>query len=125
MPIPKRRERIEDHRVETRTWAQELPAKADEPADTEDWFAVDDSATVPTTVKTLEGPWAEGVDAKAASLTKHQTLKAVLEDVLLSGDGKPLAMSWIWGNFGEVLIVANGSFLLNEPLAHPARRPWP
>ena len=40
--------------------------------------------------------------------------------MLLLGDDKPLAIEWTWDSGSRVLIVANGSFLLNEPLANRA-----
>ena len=56
-------------------------------------------------------------------LTVHEPLKAGHEYVLLTGDGDVLAMEWDFDNESRVLAIANGSFLLNLPLAIPAR--WP
>jgi hypothetical protein len=53
----------------------------------------------------------------------HESLVHGNDDVLLSGDGHALAIQWRIANGGTVLVVANGSFLLNLPLANPARRP--
>jgi hypothetical protein len=76
-----------------------------------------------TTCKTLDGPWAEGVDASKAALPKHEALKVDEEIVLLRGDDQPLVISWIMPfNRSRVLVAANGSFLLNVTLAEPDRR---
>jgi hypothetical protein len=77
----------------------------------------------------LAGPWSSGVDARRASVTRHQTLSAQPDEILLEGDGHALVIERSLGGArgafagGELLVVANGSFLLNEPLARPARRP--
>ena len=71
----------------------------------------------------LEGPWAEGVEADQAALPTHDKLKVDTENVLLDSKDGPLAMSWTLDNGSEVLVVANGSFLVNAALANPARRP--
>jgi hypothetical protein len=91
----------------------------------DEWFAVESPKPAPGPVvcKTLDGPWASGVDPARASITREETLKVESETVLLKGDGKPLAIEWTRPNGSRVLVVANGSFLLNEPLTNPARQP--
>ena len=42
--------------------------------------------------------------------------------ILLEGDGKPLVVEKVIGR-GKALLIANGAFLLNEAVVHPARRP--
>jgi hypothetical protein len=71
---------------------------------------------------TLGGPWALGVDATAAGLTVHEPLKPLRGRTLLEADGKPFVVERSNGKSANMLFFANGSFLLNEALAHPARR---
>ena len=74
--------------------------------------------------KTIGGPWASGIDAGQAGIPVREVLKVDSEEVLLKGDGEAIAMSWTRFNDCRVLVVANGSFLLNASLAaNPARRP--
>jgi hypothetical protein len=89
----------------------------------EDWFAVDTSSGAPEVCKTLTGPWSRGIEAAQAALPRHETLKVESETVLLEGDDRPLAIEWSRFNDSRVLVVANGSFLLNAALLNPARRP--
>jgi hypothetical protein len=113
----------EKQRDATKFWADALPPASKHPAGSQQWFALEPKPKAPATCKTLDGPWAGTVDAKAAAITRHQTLKPGQdEEVLLKGDGQPLVMHWSTPGGGDVLVVANGSFLLNEPLAHRARR---
>jgi len=125
---PADRERAEARRAETAGWTGDLPPRAGDAPDADEWFAVE-PGTGPSACKALGGPWAEGVDAAAAAITRHDGLKENGETILLTGDGVPLAFEWHWpGNpppepAAATLVVANGSFLLNEPLAHRARRP--
>ncbi|HEX8202530.1 MAG TPA: DUF4350 domain-containing protein, partial [Isosphaeraceae bacterium] len=123
---PQEKARMERQRDQTRAWAADLPSPAKTPADVDYWFATETRPGTPAPCKTLSGPWADGIDAAAAGLTRHQVFRVDPsggEDVLLEGDGHPLALEWLWAEGGSALVVANGSFLLNEPLAHPARRP--
>jgi hypothetical protein len=117
-----RRMLAESKRERASDWVARLPERADKPADPETWFAVGSPVNPPATCKHLEGIWAEDIDSPAAALTVHEPLKAGAEDVLLTGDGHVLAMEW-GDRHGRVLVVANGSFLLNLPLVNPARRP--
>jgi hypothetical protein len=89
----------------------------------DEWFAVEKPKTAsgPVICKTLTGPWSKGVDPARASIPREETLKVDSETALLEGDGKPLAIEWTRPNGSRVLVVANGSFLLNEPLINPAR----
>ena len=124
---PTQRERAEERRKETATWTADLPPRSTAPADVDDWFDVV-PGTGPMTCKTLGGPWADGVDVAAASLVRHDSLRENGESILLTGDGVPLAFEWHWPGQpppergASTLVVANSSFLLNEPLAHRARR---
>ena len=125
---PAAREKLEARRDRTASWADDLPKPPKETGDVDDWFDVT-KAGVPTTCKALEGPWASGLDAKAAAVVRHEGLRAYGEEVLLSGDGVPLAIQWHWPGSppptpgAATLVVAGGSFLLNEPLVNRARRP--
>ncbi len=116
------RERIENERKESAGWAANLPAKAKEAAGADDWFAVEGTGGAVVCQK-LSGPWAKGVDPAKAKLTRHETLKVKFEIVLLSGDGKPLVITWHRDNGSDVLVAASGTYLLNLPMVEPGR--WP
>jgi hypothetical protein len=111
----------ETRRARAGDWVSRLPGRADKPADATAWFAVGPAVNPPAVCQSLKGPWAEDIDANAAALTVHEPLKVDQENVLLAGDGKVLAMDW-GDRDGSVLVIANGSFLLNLPLVNPARR---
>ena len=119
---PRSRKRIDLEKTRAAAWPLEIPPAPREPADRNEWFAVDASARSPATCKSLEGPWAAGVVAEKAALTRRQTIALDAETLLLSGDGKALVVSYTWTSGSQILIVANGSFLLNEPLARASRR---
>jgi hypothetical protein len=116
------RQRVERRRDEAAGWVSNLPHPTTEPADPRLWFAVAPGNGPPVTCGRLSGPWARGIDAKAAAIVRHDALRVEREFVLLRGDEAVLAMTWGLGTGGAILAIANGSFLLNEPLAHPARR---
>ena len=97
----------------------------DSPVDPILWFEIDDGDG-PHDAKTLEGPWAEGVDPRAANIMLSRSFKPQDEEsarVLLSAEGKPIAIEL--DTFGDhrVLVIANGSFLVNGALLNKARRP--
>jgi hypothetical protein len=118
------RDRATRLRDAARSWPLNLPPQAKQVAGPEEWFAVDvpkDNAAVVCTA--LGGQWGNGIDAAAAALPRHQTLKVVSETVLLTGDNRPLAIGWTRNNASRVLVVASGAFLLNAALVNPARRP--
>jgi hypothetical protein len=119
------RKQAEANQDRTRSWVDKLPPKAAKPADATSWFKVGRAIDPPTACKSLEGPWAEGVDAREAALTLHEPLSVDEDeqDVLLRGDGQTLAMEWETENGSKVLVLANGTFLLNLPLVNPERRP--
>ena len=80
-------------------------------------------STPPVVCKTLGGPWGEDLDPGRVALPRHETLKVESETLLLEGDGLPLAIEWHRIGDARVLVVANGSFLLNGALLNRARRP--
>jgi hypothetical protein len=122
-PDEERRKQVESNLDRARSWVARLPDKEEKPADPESWFAVGRAADPPRRCKRLGGPWAEDVDAASAAPTVHEPLKAGQHEVLLTGDGKVLALEWEVDRGSRVLAIANGSFLLNLPLVNPARRP--
>lgn len=125
------RRRVDDAHDQADRWPGRLPPSYKETASPDSWFAVKPAGrkSVSSTrdawvCDRLGGPWAKGVDAKAAALVRDDALKANAETVLLTGDGEPLAMSWTLPNDSRVLALASGTFLLNAALAgRPAR--WP
>jgi hypothetical protein len=117
-----RQAEAEEKRAEAENWAGQLPPKAGTAADSARWFGVDSAWNPPRVCKQLSGPWAEGIDAAAAGLTLHEPLQSKHGSVLLEGDGKPFVLERLRTGEGRVLVIANGSFLLNEALAHHARR---
>ena len=117
-----RREEAEQNRSAAADWVARLPEKAKPAADLVEWFAADMAWDPPRVCTKLSGPWAAGIDAAAAGLTVHEPLKTARGSILLVGDGKALVVDKVIGQ-GNVLVIANGSFLLNEAIVNPARRP--
>ncbi len=117
------RAEAESRRDRARRWVDRLPEKAREPADTSYWFAVDKPVGSPATCKSLGGLWGHDLDPAEVALPVHEPIAPGSDNVLLSGDGHPLVVEWHVENGGDVLVLANGSFLLNLPLAIPGRRP--
>ena len=89
-------------------------------------------------VQTLAGPWAEGIDASkveieiegrlappdAADATGADPLPPDEIEILLESEGDALVTRLsdpAWGD-GEIIVVTNGSFVLNYPLANPEHR---
>jgi hypothetical protein len=89
-------------------------------------------------VRTLQGPWATGIDAKQCEITLGGRLDIPAEadkgatDPAVPTDFEPLLMSegdmlafrvenddW---NDGQVIVIANGSWLLNYPLVNHEHR---
>ncbi len=128
------RKKLEIRRTQSQTWPASLPEKAKQPASPEDWFATEPNdpkrPNDVTVCRNLEGPWSLGVDSTAAALPRRETLRAESnENVVLGGDGGKLAVTWSFSgdeegdDTGNVLVLANGSFLLNAGLLNKARRP--
>jgi len=102
-------------------WARRLAAKSTHPADATTWFEVDSPQEPPRTCTTLSGPWAAGVDPDAVALVLHEPLKSKGGTVLLAGDGKAFVIEKSLPGENRLLVIANGSFLLNEALVNGAR----
>lgn len=117
--------------------------QADLPAATEwsDWFSIDGSAQHEKISK-LSGPWSEGIDASKTDIEHHARLVPNEHaDVLLAtADGEPLVSETIfgwdeeeetgeneythfdYGNDSRLIVIENGSFLLNMPLVNHEHR---
>ena len=78
-------QQVERNRDEARKRAAHPPAKAD-PADADEWFGLLPDPGPPAVAKVLEGDWAEGIDAGAAAITRHETFDLIGETPLLSDD---------------------------------------
>jgi hypothetical protein len=113
---------------------------AEEPAD---WFIFRGSQSTQR-VRQLEGPWSEGIDAARAELELASKLdvpgQADIETwlereeifwegpvefrPLLTTEGSPLVTQLSLGDWGssKLLVVTNGSFLLNLPLVNHEHR---
>jgi hypothetical protein len=119
------RSRVEAERTAARRNRSQPPRPdKDKLADPTDWFAVPPVSTAPKVCTTLNGPWAVGVDAAKAAIAVHETPDVDAETVLLDcGETQALAIEWTRYNQSRVLVLANGSFVLNAALLNPARRP--
>lgn len=118
------RKQIKRERDRPERWLELTPKRPKDVADATDWFAVNPATTPPAPCKTLDGPWAQGIDAKKAAVIVHETLKVDAETVLLGcGPKQAIAMDWTRYNDSRVLVIANASFLLNAALLNAARRP--
>ncbi len=120
---PERRAEAEEKRSDASSWVDRLPPKREKTGNPQDWFTVETAAPAPKVCAKLEGLWAEGIDAAAAALPLHDAIQSDRRCIMLSGDDKPLVLDKSVIGKGRILIVANGSFLLNEALVKPARRP--
>jgi hypothetical protein len=117
------RKDAEKRRAETASWASGLPSAVKTHAGNQLTFNLESNPKPPSACKNLTGPWAEDIDIKKAGITRHQGIRsAANQEVLLKGDDDILVMQMKPYYGGAVLVVANGSFLLNEPLVNPERR---
>lgn len=92
-----------------------------------DWFKIKKSNR--RSAQHLEGPLADGVDSKECALDLGSNLAPPRpsaepeQNVLLKTDGLPFAFSLLRSQSnGQVIVVRNGSFLLNFALVNPAHR---
>lgn len=87
------------------------------------WFAIGRGA--PHAAEDLSGPWMQGIEPAKAEIEVSDTLKPVGRSRrLLSSDNGPIV--WRRVNFGpdqgKLIVVANGSFLLNAMLVNHEHR---
>lgn len=117
-----RRAKIQAQFDRAKLWVGDLPSAPKEVAKADEWFEMQPKTAAAQVCNTLSGPWAKDVDATAARITRHETPKVTVENPLLEGDGAALVMEWHLQDDSAVLVVANGSFLLNAALLDKARR---
>ncbi len=93
-----------------------------------DVMELDDSAP-PDKVKTLAGPWSAGIDASKIEIERKTRLIPEFEygALLTTENGEPLIsdVAFIsgWGNgVSRIVLVENGSWLLNLPLVNHEHR---
>jgi hypothetical protein len=103
-------------------WVARRPSAASRTANEGTWFKTEPGFSPPRVVEKLEGDWADGVNAAAAGLTVHDCMSKKSGEILLAAEGKPLVVEKRLMGTSRMLFIANGSFLLNEPLSRPARR---
>lgn len=120
---PDRRADAEEKRVAAVDWVSKLPAKAKTAADSRRWFAVDTEWKPPRVCTKLGGSWAQEIDATAAALPLHEPLGPDGRVILLEGEGKAFVLDKSLIGDRRILVIANGSFLLNEAVVKAARRP--
>ena len=65
----------------------------------------------------------QGDRCRGGRLDRARAAQAGRGLVLLEGDGKALVLEKSIGGEERILVIANGSFLLNEAVVNPARRP--
>jgi hypothetical protein len=87
------------------------------------WFTLD-STVKSRQLKTLKGEpaWLDGIDPAKTEITLESRLDPPTEaNVLLASDEDVLVSSTPWQG-SRLIVVANGSFLLNEPLVNHEHR---
>jgi hypothetical protein len=119
---PDRKLEAEERRSSGADWVSHLPEKAKRAANPYQWFEVESGWYPPRTCTKLTGDWALGIDSSSAGLTLHEAIRSRRHSLLLEADGKPFVLEKTIGA-GRLLAIANGSFLLNEGVVNPARRP--
>jgi hypothetical protein len=119
----RRGQRAEQYFLDRRS----VPSTADH-----DWFSVDGS-TARRKIGKLSGPWSAGVDASRVDIELFSRLTFPTDaEVLLGGDQDVLAarLPWVaWSDDeddyvaeSQLVVVANGSFLLNAALVNREHR---
>jgi hypothetical protein len=98
-----------------------------------EWFVLE-KAQPQGRVTKLSGPWSEDIDSEKVEIYLHTSLSVPVEDEssnmttfepLLVVDQGPLVTkvtSSRWSSRSQLLVVANGSFLLNLPLVNTENR---
>ena len=85
------------------------------------WFTVKGKSQ-PRKVRTLQGKWAEDIDASQVEIELcGRTLAADAAEVLLGSEGDVLVTREQW-DASQLIVVVNGSFLLNLPLVNHEHR---
>jgi hypothetical protein len=118
-----RRAEAEEKRSDAIGWVSRLPPKAKNGADHLTWFGPGTPFDPPRVCARLSGPWAADLDGAAAALPLHEPLAGPGDRVLMDGDDKTFVLDQTRSGRGRVLVIANGSFLLNAALVKSARRP--
>ncbi|NQU24142.1 MAG: hypothetical protein HQ567_22900 [Candidatus Nealsonbacteria bacterium] len=91
------------------------------------WFSVDQTAKS-RKVRTLGGEWARGVDPAKVEIelaSRVDPYGYYAPETLLESNGEPLVSRIRFGDYGDgsqLIVVANGSFLLNLPLVNCEHR---
>ncbi len=118
----------------TTRFAGERAPTAPQPEDWR-WFALDRSPNLLRRgVTTLTGDWAAGIDPTKAEIELYGRIKSKepQDEILLETPGDVLAFGrWYgagyffggqWSGASQLIVVANGSFLLNMPLVNREHR---
>ena len=99
----------------------EIDRQAVPPEEDCGWFTVKGKLQ-PRKVRTLRGRWAEGIDASKAEIELNGRIDAAqTAEVLLESAGDVLVTREQWGE-SQLIVIANGSFLLNLPLVNHEHR---
>jgi len=88
-----------------------------------EWFSYKPEPLVP--VKSLDGPWARGIDAAKANISLGTQIQpdGALDELLSTNDHTLVAqLNWPYWDGSQLVLVANGSFLLNETLVNHEHR---
>ena len=103
------------------------------------WFSID-TTTPPQSITTLSGPWAKGINTDKIQIERHSQLipKENSRTLLADGNGSPLVSEIPFSGGGQLdwekwdaenvsdpsrlIVVENGSFLLNLPLVNHEHR---
>jgi hypothetical protein len=108
--------------------AEKRSKDADEDADESarlacDWFEIERG--VGHYVNELSGPWAAGVQSAKTEIEMTDQLTPTGEaEELLAGEGEVIAWRYTGSesHYNQIIVVANGSFLLNVPLVNHEHR---
>ena len=76
-------------------------------------------------VRTLSGPWSQGIDASKVDIELHRRFKpSEYGELLLESNGDAIVTREVVdeGSGSQLIIVTNGSFLLNMPLVNHEHR---
>jgi len=85
------------------------------------WFTVQGKSQ-PRQVRTLRGPWAEGIDASQVEIELNGRIEPPDGAELLLGSEGDVLVTRQQRNGSQLIVVANGSFLLNLPLVNHEHR---